>query len=75
LYFSTHITPLVAIFGESRTATSSFFTERIKQAEAMELVSPPLGKPSMTVPPLRLTFFIVRISVSCGGNCQRDNSR
>jgi hypothetical protein len=47
----------------NKTATSSFFSEWTKHPEAIALISPMLGKPSTTVPPLRLTSFIVRISI------------
>jgi hypothetical protein len=43
--------------GESMTETRSLGTEFIKHIESIELVNPPLGKPSIRVPPLRFTFF------------------
>jgi hypothetical protein len=48
----------------NQIATRSFFEERIKHIDAIEFVSPPRGKPSIKVLPLRLTFFILRISIS-----------
>ena len=42
---------------------SSFRKDFIKHIEAIELVSPPLGKPSIRVPPLRFALFIVRTSI------------
>ncbi|HZI70371.1 MAG TPA: hypothetical protein VFD60_04330, partial [Nitrososphaeraceae archaeon] len=49
--------------GEFKTATSSVFSERTKHSDAIALVRPTLGKPSIMVPPLRLIFFILRISI------------
>ena len=53
----------------NQNVTRSFFEEGIKHIDAIEFVSPPLGKPSITVPPLRLTFFKVPISILTNGKC------